>query len=267
MVDEVAASSAEPREHPEPAAPRVARAANRRRGARPNGVVAIRVLDHDKDLARRVGQALGEARAAAVAGAVELPAGRWDGRMAAERVKGGYGLLVLQGLIARDLDGGPALGAELLGSGDLLGMDDGAAERELGLEPRLEVLEPTRVAVLDRAFAIRIAPWPQLSAALAERAHERARRVAIALALAHLPRVEDRIHRLLWHLAERRGRVTPDGIILHLPVTQELLGRLVGARRPTVSLALRGLRERGVVTRSGSDAWVLDLEPPVQAAA
>lgn len=237
-----------------------------RANGRSGGAVAVRVLEHDRELARRAGSALNEARAAAIAGAVELPTGRWDARVATERVRGGFGLLVLSGLIARDLDGGPALAAELVGPGDLLGLDDGAAEREVGLEPALDVLEPTRVAVLDRAFAIRIGPWPQLGAALTERAHDRARRLAIALALAHLPRVEDRIHRLLWHLAERRGRVTPDGITLHLPVTQELLGRLVGARRPTVSLALRGLRERNLVQRTGSGGWIIDLEPPVAAA-
>jgi CRP/FNR family transcriptional regulator, cyclic AMP receptor protein len=247
-------------------APRAIRPARRTAARSGSGAVAIRVLEHDRELARRAGTALNEARVAAIAGAVELPTGRWDSRAAAERVKGGFGLLVLSGLMARDLDGGPALGAELVGVGDLLGMDDGAAEREVGLEPHIEVLEPTRVAVLDRAFAIRIAPWPQLGTALTERAHDRARRLAIALALTHLPRVEDRIHRLLWHLAERRGRVTPDGITLHLPITQELLGRLVGARRPTVSLALRGLRERELVRRAGSGTWVLDLEPPVAAA-
>jgi CRP-like cAMP-binding protein len=93
--------------------------------------------------------------------------------------------------------------------------------------------------------------------------HERARRTAIALALSHLPRVEDRLHRLLWHLADRRGHVRADGIVLRLPVTQEQLGRLVGARRPTVSLALRSLRERGLVRRGDADEWVLANEPPV----
>ena len=42
-------------------------------------------------------------------------------------------------------------------------------------------------------------------------------------------------------VAEVLGR-SADGIVLSLPLTQEQLGRLVGARRPTVSLALRSLR-------------------------
>jgi CRP/FNR family cyclic AMP-dependent transcriptional regulator len=235
-----------------------------RRFNRASGTVkAVRLLDADRDLARRVGANAAEARAAAVAGAVALPRGRWNPAIAAKRIRGGFGLLVLRGLLMRDLEGSEALGAELLAEGDLLGPDDGTEERLLGLEPQWEILEPARLLVLDHAFAQRIAAYPALGAALVDRAHERARRTAIALALSHLPRVEDRLHRLLWHLADRRGRVSGEGIVLSLPLTQEQLGRLVGARRPTVSLALRSLRERGLVRRGQADEWILAHEPPV----
>ena len=226
-------------------------------------VKAVRLLDADRDLARRMGTNVSEARAAAIAGAVALPRGRWNPAIAAKRIRGGFGLLVLRGLLMRDLEGSEALGAELLAEGDLLGPDDGTEERLLGLQPQWEILEPARLLVLDHAFAQRIAAYPALSSALVDRAHERARRTAIALALSHLPRVEDRLHRLLWHLADRRGRVSSEGVVLRLPVTQEQLGRLVGARRPTVSLALRSLRERGLVRRGDADEWVLANEPPV----
>jgi CRP/FNR family transcriptional regulator, cyclic AMP receptor protein len=235
-----------------------------RRFNRASGAVkAVRLLDADRDLARRLGTNLSEARAAAIAGAVALPRGRWNPAIAAKRIRGGFGLLVLRGLLMRDLEGSEALGAELLAEGDLLGPDDGTEERLLGLQPQWEVLEPARLLVLDHNFAQRIAAFPALGSALVDRAHERARRTAIALALSHLPRVEDRLHRLLWHLADRRGRVSSDGIVLSLPLTQEQLGRLVGARRPTVSLALRSLRERGLVRRGQADEWILSHEPPV----
>jgi CRP/FNR family cyclic AMP-dependent transcriptional regulator len=236
---------------------------DRRFNRTPGAVKAVRLLDADRDLARRLGSNAAEARAAAVAGAVGLPRGRWNPAIAAKRIRGGFGLLVLRGLLMRDLEGSEALGAELLAEGDLLGPDDGTEERLLGLEPQWEILEPARLLVLDHAFAQRIAAFPALGAALVDRAHERARRTAIALALSHLPRVEDRLHRLLWHLADRRGRVSADGIVLSLPLTQEQLGRLVGARRPTVSLALRSLRERGLVRRGQADEWILAHEPPV----
>jgi hypothetical protein len=224
---------------------------------------AVRLLDVDRELARTVGNDLPEARALAVAGCVTIPRGRWSPAAAADRVRGGFGLLVLRGLLMRDLESPEALGAELVAEGDLLGADEGPEERIVGLEPRWEVLEPARLLVLDAAFGQRIARYPRLGSALVDRVHDRARRTAIALALSHLPRVEDRLHRLLWHLADRRGHVSAEGIVLRLPVTQEQLGRLVGARRPTVSLALRSLRERSLVRRGDGDEWVLANEPPV----
>src|SRR4029078_11995725 len=102
---------------------------------------------------------------------------------------------------------------ELLAEGDLLGPDDGTEERLLGLEPQWEGLEPARVIVLAQACAQQIAAFPALGSALVDRAHERARRTAIALALSHLPRVEDRLHRLLWHLPHRRGRGSADRLL------------------------------------------------------
>src|SRR5512132_509796 len=191
-------------------------------------VRAVRLLDADRDLAGSLGDELAEARTAAVAGCVTLPRGRWRSDAAAARVRGGFGLLVLRGVLIRDLACSEALGAELVAEGDLMAADDGSEERIVGLEPRWEVLEPARLIVLDAAFAQRVARFPRLTAALVERVHDRARRTAIALALSHLPRVEDRVHRLLWHLADRRGHVRVDGIVLHLPATQEQLGRLVG---------------------------------------
>lgn len=46
---------------------------------------------------------------------------------------------------------------------------------------------------------------------------------------AHLPRVEDRLLLTLWMLAERCGRVTPEGIVLPLALSHEALGRLAAA--------------------------------------
>ena len=230
----------------------------RRQGA----VKAVRLLDADRDLARRLGSNAAEARAAAIAGAVALPRGRWNPAIAAKRIRGGFGLLVMRGLLMRDLEGSEALGAELLAEGDLLGPDDGTEERLLGLQPQWEILEPARLLVLDGAFAQRIAAFPALGSALVDRAHERARRTAIALASAtcRASRTACTACSGTSPTAVAACRPTASS---SLPLTQEQLGRLVGARRPTVSLALRSLRERGLVRRGQADEWILSHEPPV----
>jgi hypothetical protein len=67
---------------------------------------------------------------------------------------------------------------------------------------------------------------------------------------------------LFWHLAERWGRVSGDGVIVPLALTHRILGQLVGARRPTVSTALSELAEREELTRRPDGSWLLRGDPP-----
>ena len=55
--------------------------------------------------------------------------------------------------------------------------------------------------------------------------------------------------------------MTTDGVVLPLRLSHELLGALIGAQRPTVTLALRGLTDRGYIRRRPDRTWLL-LEPP-----
>ena len=57
-------------------------------------------------------------------------------------------------------------------------------------------------------------------------------------AISQLVRVDRRLLALFWHLAERWGRVTGDGVLVPLTLSHRMLSQLVGARRPTVSTAL-----------------------------
>ena len=59
-----------------------------------------------------------------------------------------------------------------------------------------------------------------------------------------------------WQLAERWGHVDRDGIAVSLPLTHELLAKLVGAARPSVTTALGRLAERELLQRTG-DVWRL----------
>jgi hypothetical protein len=78
------------------------------------------------------------------------------------------------------------------------------------------------------------------------------------MAICQLPRVEQRVLALLWHLAERFGRMAPDGVVLDLRLKHRLIGELVGAQRPTISLALATLLEEGLVRRRPGGALLLD---------
>lgn len=231
----------------------------------------IRLLDYDPALAASIRpERRAEALASAQATLVEVPRGE---RTAAELTGGlvaAYGAMLLDGLANRTLVLGDVASAQLLGRGDLVRPTETTADALVRSETRWTVIEPLAVAVLDERFLLTVRRWPELVAALFERLAAQEQRREIHRALLQMPRVEDRVHALLWLLAERWGRVTPDGVVLRLRLTHELLGQLVGAKRPTVSLALRELEGRGVVHRRGEGGWLLErawTRPPSASAA
>jgi hypothetical protein len=199
--------------------------------------------------------------------ASRLAAGPWDVSGLAAMGSEHVGLLVLDGVIWREVGLGGRLSAELLGPGDVL--RPWQFDARVGLLPvahAYTVLVPATLAVLDRRFATTMLPrWPELTTLLLERQTERAFRLATAQAISQLTRVDRRISALLWHLAERWGRVSGDGVVVPLPLTHRMLGELVGARRPTVSTALAALVDRGELSRRRDGTWLLRGAPQTAA--
>ncbi len=176
--------------------------------------------------------------------------GRW-----LKRAAPGPGLLIIEGLIAANVQVADRIATDLLGQGDLIqpwNYDDA----ELVCELDWRALVATRFAVLDQGFAQRVRPWPQITLALLRRAGKRARRLNVQRAIAAQPRLEIRLVLLMWHLAARWGKVEPGGVRVPLPLTHQLIGHLISAERPSVSHALSRLAKSGVVTGHG-DEWHL----------
>ena len=226
----------------------------------------ISILDADPDLAGLVPAAEAErARHGAVTRVHRLSPGVWDAAAALERDAHHRGFLVVDGLLSREVDVLGRRCLELIGPADVMRPwqwdDEGAHVRA---EVGWSVLEATRLAVLDHALVVRMVPWPQLGVELFNRGTRRAHHLAVALAIAHHPRVEDRLLLTLWHLAERWGRVRPDGIVVPLPLGHQRLAELVGAHRPSVTTAMGALLRAGRVSRPEGGDWVLHGPPPDQ---
>ena len=217
------------------------------------------MLDADPELGADLDpEAHAAARARIVAPVISVPAGPWDPPEPGRSIA--LGLLVLDGIAIRDIAVAGRTTTELLAEGDVLRPWDG--DMSLGpieLKPSWTVLEPARLAVLDHRFAAAAARWPALTSALLQRAVRRSRWLAVHHSVTHLPRTDARLLLLFWALAERFGTVRPDGVHVPLTLTHETLAKLVGARRPSVTTALRELGERGAVTRL-SDGVVLDVD-------
>ena len=227
----------------------------------------IRVLDEDQDLGARLSPAERPRAAEAALARVEtLDAGTWTEPDDPGSHRAGFGLLVLEGLIARRVRLERFECTEMLGQGDLLRpwAFESVGGESIQSGVCWNVIEPVRMAVLDRRFALATAAWPELTAELMDRIIARTRWLAFQLAVSNLVRVDVRVLVTLWHYADRWGRVTPSGVMLRMPLTHSMLANIVGSRRPSVTTALGRLEQRGAIERLTDGRWLLHGEPPTE---
>jgi CRP-like cAMP-binding protein len=239
-----------------------------RRGAlREADVRTVRLLEADPGLADALEPEDAEAARRVVVARVErLDPGPWQPAYDPREYLAAIGLLIIDGLVTRTVSVEGREFTEVLGPGDLLRPWQAVdAYASVPTATHWRVVERTELAVLDARFAAGIARWPGLMTMFVHRTMERTRTLAFHLAVCHMTRVEHRLLLVLWHLADRYGRVGSDGVVLRLRLTHQLLASVVGARRPSVTVALQRLIERGLVTRADG-RFVLHGAPPEELA-
>ncbi len=223
--------------------------------ASPAGAGRVSVLDVDAELRDLVpAERLAQARAALVAtvhrfapGIVDLSAGGFP--------PGTFALVAVRGSLMHEVTFADRELAELVLPGDVLPPWD-PADPGLPTDRRFTALEEVQLVALDARFIRAASAWPSLLIAIHKRLNNQEHRVATHGVICQLPRVEQRIEAMMWHLAARVGKVGPEGTVIPFRITHEQLGRLVGARRPTVSLAPRELDADGRLRREGG-VWIL----------
>jgi CRP-like cAMP-binding protein len=221
----------------------------------------IDLLERDPELARAVRTAArGGGDSTFSAGLLKLKRGPWEPD-ASEPSPAHLGFLMLDGLLGRRVivpERGRSL--ELLGQGDLFRpwQDQAASFERLSWT----VIEPAAIAVLDEPLGARAREVPELMHEFTERALRRARRLAVSAAIANTVGVEDRLLLSLWQLTELWGLKASEGAVLPFRLSHQTLADLVGARRPTVTLGLRNLTERGKLRRNETGQWILVGDPP-----
>jgi CRP/FNR family cyclic AMP-dependent transcriptional regulator len=224
----------------------------------------VAMIDLDPELGSGVPEhELGYATRQSLARCLRLDHGVWSSPAAPDE-NGSLGLHVISGFVSNRLQARGRATLEILGPGDLLRP---WAQRDAGsiIGSRLEwtVHTETELAVLDAAFARRMARWPEVFATLLHRATLRARRLALQAAINANPTVQERLMLTMWSYADRWGRVTPDGVRLPLALRHHHLAAAIGARRPSVSSAVSALRDLGRLDRV-ADGWMLHGSPPAE---
>jgi CRP/FNR family cyclic AMP-dependent transcriptional regulator len=170
-----------------------------------------------------------------------------------------FGALLLDGLLLHSVQIHGRGALRLIAPGGLLPLTPMTPSLH-GERMSVSAAMPSRIVLLDDHFLVATRRWPPLLQLLHARSIDQTERLAVQLAISHLPRVEDRLIALMWLLADDLGRVTEAGTRLRLPLTHEAIGEVIGARRSTVTLALSELAARGSLITERND-WLI-LEPP-----
>jgi len=221
---------------------------------------ATPLLKEDPDLAAGMPvEDLALAEQSVVVPMVELPSGPADlGALDTRAGVRGHpiGCIVLEGVLTVRLRLAERECCQLVGRGDVLSILDDAS-LPLPATTSLTVERTAVLAVLDDRFVTCVRRWPHLLVGVQRRVAMQERRAQLFQAITQLPRVEDRLLAMFWCLANHWGTMTAAGVIVDLDLTHETLGRMVGARRPTVSLGLKALADDGTLTRDRRSRWRL----------
>jgi CRP/FNR family cyclic AMP-dependent transcriptional regulator len=219
-----------------------------------------RILDLQPQLAADLPEnAFAELARVLTAPVVTVPQGPWEPARVAtdEQVRGRpFAALIDSGVLMRDVQFGDRVSSILYGPHDLVGLND-QDDTPLDVTFRWTGVTPIELLVLDDRFLGGVQRYPRLVGRLMDAVAAQASRACAQQAISQLPRVEDRIVALFWQLANRWGRVRPEGVVFDLPLTHRALGRLVGAQRSTVSLGLQSLAADGRLVRRGDGSWIL----------
>jgi CRP/FNR family transcriptional regulator, cyclic AMP receptor protein len=174
------------------------------------------------------------------------------------------GLLIVDGHVLRELRVFGESSGELLGPGDVIQPAQQFTEAPLPASTLWRILSSTRLAVLDGGFEAIASTNPGLAQEVHDRFVRRAHHMSVLLALARVRNLAQRIHLILAHCSYRWGDRNGDLWNLQAPLSHDVLSKLSGARRPSVSAALGELANRQLVWRRGRDGWC--IRAPAEAA-
>ena len=220
------------------------------------GTVAL--IDVDPHLgAELAADELEIARRAITATTIDVPVGPWDQPLPGYGLSNAYGVIIIDGFMLRSVHMGERVTAQLYGPGDVMTAwptDD--LPTPVTVQVAMSAVSPATIARLDDRVIALAGRWPSVMRRIAWRVNSIAGRVSLQVAIARVPRLEERLLLLFWGLAERWGSMTPNGMLLPVRLTHESIAALTAASRPPVSGALSQLSREGLLTRVPT-GWLL----------
>lgn len=178
---------------------------------------------------------------------------------------GAFAALLIDGIVMHQMTIADRQILRLLGPGDII-VHTWAPRSEILGSSTKHAAGRAQIALLGRQLVNGARRFPGLIVGLHLRLGDQHQRLAVQLGICQLPRVQDRVLALMWLLAESWGTVTPAGTQLPVKLTHNMIGELVGAKRPTVTLALSELAQRRALLAQDDGTWLLlSTQPTVTA--
>jgi CRP-like cAMP-binding protein len=190
--------------------------------------------------------------------ALMVPSVRAEGELADVLSTAPSDFVVVEGIVLKQMRYAGRDSLELLDPGDVLARPTLARQAEARATTTYRTHGPATLAVIDEHFRAAARRWPELFDVLHDRLARQMHRASMHLAVLHVAPAEDRVRALFSDLAERFGHVTPDGIVIDVDLTHDLIGQLIGSRRPTVTIALERLATADQLTRREDGLWQLN---------
>lgn len=146
----------------------------------------------------------------------------------------------------------------ILGAGELLGDIDWADEMH---DSTAETLEETRLYQISRReFEALVRDNPGFALALIQLLSNRLRHAEGRIEDLVFRQVPSRVAKLFISLADNHGKVTPNGIILDLPLTHQEIADIVGSSRVTVTQVLNRFRSMSWVSIKSKRVTIINVD-------
>lgn len=191
---------------------------------------------------------------------VQLAPGPFDPERLVHDPAEWLGLMVIDGLALVQVAAGRAPIGWLVGEDDLVRPWE-MEEVSLLTSASWQALSPLRIALLDDDFARRVAGFGAVADALAMKSAQTSHWLFAKSLVTGTSVIEERLLLLFAILGERWGKAISAGVLVAMPLTHQVLATLIGARRPSVSTALRSLSAAGLLRRT-PEGWLMCRTAP-----
>jgi len=152
--------------------------------------------------------------------------------------------------LSKTMEDGAEITLDIRKAGDFLG--ENMLSEEIDYPVTARCLERTLICGFTKAsFEKIVLDYPNIGLQVIRNLSTRIASLTDRVGSMSLSNLEDRLHRVLAHVAREHGSRGPRGFVIQFPLTHEDLSFLVGAHRVSITRAMKNLRESGKIIQRG----------------